>query len=503
MRCRRDAFAAALFAASIVLAVLGLAFVLAAAARRADVPAEAELLFEAMRVGRGRALYVDPAVGAWDDGGPPSRFYVLYTPTWPWLLGHLAGGRIASIRAVGRALAAGAWLTALAVPVVGSSPARRRSTATAALLAMGTYLLARHGASATPDTLAVALEAIALVRTARRDRVDAVSAALFVIAPLVKPSCIGVCAGAAIACALRGRVVRPGAVASAATAAVLAAVACHAVSDGAWMTHIVRSTAQPLTVRRWVQEMGDRALLLGVPHLTVAALALRRKAPILVSAPLVASIAWSSFAMAKHGSGTQYWLEPTMVAITAIAFMPAARPARTTALVARIAAASLASLVAATSFVGYAREIAQWRADAARMDALGRHCGLQPGDVVASSDAAVELALDGRLLVPVWQTSFLARRGLFPAEAWAGDLRDPHVRWLVLTFDPAQPAADTNDARIEVSAFRDILRPTVDETFVRDATVGGFVVYRKTEREFTGRTEGRKVGFPSDLPPFL
>jgi hypothetical protein len=477
MASRRDARTNLLLAASAALAVLAIAFVGFALARRPDNPVEAELVFEALRVARGQALYVDPSIGAWEDGGPPSRFYVLYTPVWPWLLAQLAGPNIEAIRGVGRAIATAAWLAIFVVPIAVAPRERRRTVAIASLLGLALYFLARNAPSATPDTLAVALACVGLVRVAKRGHVDPLSAALFAVAPLVKPSCLGVLAGVAIAHVAAREPGRFRSVVTGAGAALAVAFFCHVVSDGTWLTHIVRSTGQPLTMTRFVEQLGSRVVVLGVPHVVVAILAIRRRAALVVIAPLVASLAWSSFSMAKHGSGTQYWIEPTMAAIVAIAFMPARRAPRPL----RGAAVVLAFLVAVISVPAYAREVEAWRVDRAELALVDAYCAREKGDVVISSEAALELALDGRLLVPDWQSSFLARRGTFPAAAWRNDLRDPHARWLVLGFDPTAPTEDTNDARVEVSAFRDILRPVVDEAFVRDARIGRYVVFRRRE----------------------
>ena len=477
MPWKRNAFAQALLAAGVLLGIVAVGFVALALTRRPDNPVEAELVYEALRAASGRSLYVDPSLGAWEDGGPPSRFYVLYTPVWPWLVGHLAGPNVEAIRVVGRCIATAAWLAIFIVPVAAASRVRRRTVATAALLGLGLYFLARNAPSATPDTLAVAFACAGLVRAAKRGHVDAISAALLAVAPLVKPSCLGVLAGAAIAHVASREPGRFRAVLGGAAAALALALFCQVASDGAWLTHIVRSTGQPLTLTRFFEQLGSRIVILGIPHLVVAIIAIRRRAPLVVTAPLVVSIVWSSFSMAKHGSGTQYWIEPTMAAIVAIAFMPARRATFQL----RAAGAVVAALVTVTSVPAYSHELEEWQVRKAELALVDHYCTRQAGDVVVSSEAAIELALDGRVIVPDWQSSFLARRGMFPAEAWRNDLRDPHARWLVLAFDPAEPAADTNDARIEISAFRDVLRPVVDEAFVRDARIGPFVVFRRRD----------------------
>ena len=104
--------------------------------------------FEALRVARKLPLYVDPLEGgAWEDGAPPSRYYVLYTPMFPWLIGKLAAPTLASVQHVGRALSVLSWL-GIFVPVVAFSPREKRQTAAiAAMLGASVYFTARNAAS--------------------------------------------------------------------------------------------------------------------------------------------------------------------------------------------------------------------------------------------------------------------------------------------------------------------------------------------------------------------
>jgi hypothetical protein len=372
-----------------------------------------------------------------------------------------------------------AWLAIFATPLLIAPRERRRTTAIATLLGAAVFFLARNAASATPDTLAAALACIGFARIATRQRIDAPSAALVVLAPFFKPSCIGVSLGVAIAFTFdkssrREKVVT---VATALGVAAAAMAFSTLVSDGAWLVHIVRSTHQPLDVARFVREMGSRVVLLGVPHAVIATQAIRRRAPLVVSVPLATSIAWSTFAMAKHGSGTQYWLEPTAAALVAFATLPSPFGKRWAP-----AGFAFAFVIALTSLPAMHAEVSSWHAYRAALAEVDRHCARDPGDAIVSTDVTLELALDGRLFVPSWQSSFLVRSGTFPIDAWRSDLRDPHVRWLVLGFDPDEPNLHpTADERVEVSAFRDLLRPVIDETFVHDGRIGPWHVFRRRD----------------------
>lgn len=450
-------------------------------------PVAAEIGFEALRVARRLPLYVDPWQGAWEDGAPPSRWYVLYTPMFPWLVGKLsalvATPSLANIQVVGRTIAVSGWLVVHATPVVLAPKDRRYATALAAMLAGGVYFVSRHAASMSPDTLATALVVLGVARAVRRDRIDPVAAVLLISAPFIKPSCLGGVAGAALVhLALR----RPGwirATITAAAAALVLMLCCHLASDGKWLSNISRSTGQPLTLTRWVQELGSRVMVLGVPHAVVTWLAWRRRVTWLVLGPLLGSIAWTTFIMAKHGSGSHYWLEPTGLALIAISRMPAAAvEGREPPWVERAlpwAAVVFGVLVAITSWPRYVAEPARYRTHDEVAAAVDRHCVRKAGEFVVSSDLELELALNGRISVPAWQTGFLARTGKFPADAWREDLARPEVRWLALAIDPRQPPGTTNDEQVELSPFYDVLLPVVTEHYDFDQNVAGMFVFRR------------------------
>lgn len=468
-----------------VLAAIGtIAFIAFSVARRNITAVEGELAFEALRVAHGFSLYVDPSMGAWEYGSPPSRYYVLYSPIWPGIVGHLAGPTLASVERIGRLVGVFSYAFIHVCPVVAAPRERRWTTALAALVAFSVYFLARNAPSACPDLLASALACFGLVRAARRGHFDPLSAAFLLAAPFVKPSCIGVLCGASIAHLLvRGpRFVRT-TLAAVAIALGLVGV-CMAGSSGEWLVHLVRSTGQPLFFRRFVDEFGSRALFLGLPHLVVAWMCVRRRASAIVTAPLIASVAWSAFSMAKAGSGSHYWIEPTMAALVAIAFMPAARseaPNEWSVVAWRWAHPAFALIVLASCTVSYIDEIDRYRERREELSALELRCPKGPGEVVASTDIGIELAMNGRPLVPEWQSSYLARTGAFPVSAWRDDLREHNVRWVVLGFDPRHPAGYASDGYL--SAYRNELREVLDQRFVFDGQMGDdmFIYRRRTD----------------------
>ncbi len=470
---------------AVLSAIATLAFVAQAFFRSPQNPVAAEIGFEAFRVARHLPLYVDPWKGAWEDGAPPARYYVLYTPLFPWLVGKLTAlvstPSLASVRWVGRTIAVTGWLVVFVAPVVQAPRDRRRATAIAAMLGAGIYFVARHAASMSPDALATALLCVGVGRAVQKDRIDPLAAVLILAAPFVKPSCLGGVAGAALVhLALR----RPGWIRTtvvAASAGVMLVLACHLASDGAWLANITRSTGQPLTLTRWVQELGGRLMVLGLPHLFVAWLAWRRRVTWLALGPLLGSIAWTTFMMAKHGSGAHYWLEPTGLALIAIARLPATGE-REPAWIARVlpwTAVAFGVMVAAISWPLYLREPARYRHHDEVERAVDAHCARKPGEFVVASDLVLELALNGHISVPAWQTAFLARTGRFPADAWREDLARPEVRWLALSVDPREPPGTSNDDRVELSPFYDVLAPVLREHYEFDKKVAGVFVFRR------------------------
>jgi hypothetical protein len=219
-------------------------------------------------------------------------------------------------------------------------------------------------------------------------------------------------------------------------------------------------------------------MFLGLPHVVAGIFAVRRRSPLVATLPLATSVAWSIFSMAKHGSGTQYWLEPTMAALVALGTCgPAVSVSRWGGLLAW-AGLGLALAVGGTSFpqlLSAAREERRWNAV---VESLRAHCTLRRGEVIVSSDSTLELELDGRVIVPSWQTSYLVRNGQFPLDAWRRDLARPDgARWFIHSEDYLEPPPERVEGIVEVSAFRKELRDVMEASFVYDGEIDGMLVY--------------------------
>jgi hypothetical protein len=486
------------------------AFVLAIGRLKLPNDVEGQLLYEASRIRRGLPLYVDPLAGAFDDGPLPIRKYVLYTPVWPlltsavptayalvawrtvaaiaWFLGILAlAAWPAAPPGAGPAPRSDPWADPSTDPSTDTTiraPAFRPAALLAALSCGGFFLLARSGFEAKPDTVPALLSACALARTLRHKRLDPLSAALFAVAALTKPNMVGVASGVFLCDAVARRTRSAASVAVAAIVAGGGASLFAWSSHGAWLVHLHASAMMPISPYRWVGYLRDYAALLGLPHAVVAALAWRasRRARTVPYGPagLTTSIAWACFAMGKHGSGTAYWLEPTMAMVAVLAYGdPISLGARGQALAALLA--PIAPLVlGAMSAPFFWREWNAARRDAAHVEDVRAACGVGPGEAAAASDTGLEMALTGRVTWAPWATTFLVRSGAFPLSVLEADYARPALACFVdRGCDTVTPEPVPFDPGSEHSIFRFELRDTILRNFQLATRVDGECVFRR------------------------
>jgi hypothetical protein len=485
MRTRFTLIRVALVIAAISAAV-GLVFLVYGIAYRPYTVIEAEIAFFARRLQHGYPLYVDPHLGAWEEGAPPSRYYVLYPPLWPFLLAHVSPASAFGIRTVGRVLSI-LFFTGTLAALVRGARANKDLVLCGALLAMGLHLVAREAGLAQCDIPAVALSTFGLLRANRKGRLDALSASLLVLAPLVKPNMLGGLAGAFLAHIATRRQPAKDFVSPFLAAAVVGGTVVgiyHVWSGGEWLHHIVWATGQAFSVDRWVDEFPSRMLFLGAPHALVLALAIRRRAGLLAVLPLAMSLCWCIATLGKYGSATHYWLEPTMAALVALGAAPASHPSvpasssgvrEPRAL--GVLALSFAALVLATSLPELARKAAEYRAWPDVVADVRRACALEPGKVALANDARIEMELNGRVVIPAWETAHMIRAGTFPVDAWREDLASDAVGCLVDDAWFAGPQTERSIA-LEGAAYRRELRDNVDARFGAPETVAWLAVFR-------------------------
>jgi hypothetical protein len=246
----------------------------------------------------------------------------------------------------------------------------------------------------------------------------------------VKPTLLGLPLGAFVGDAIARRATRALVAAAAATAA-LSGVAFVA-SAGAIFRDVASSNAQPFALGAWLEHVPER-LPFFAPVFALAAFSgwRDRRAPGMAVGlgALGASIAWVLVALAKTGSASNYWMEPCIaaVAVVANAAPSAFRFGESGAAHAAIALGAVlwVDVASVRASIEHARD---YRDDAAFVATIPAQCG---GGVVAADEAGVELALDGRILVPTYQMAWLVRTGRFPAEPWARDLASPAVTCVV------------------------------------------------------------------------
>jgi hypothetical protein len=87
--------------------------------------------------------------------------------------------------------------------------------------------------------------------------------------------------------------------------------------------------------------------------------------------------------------------------------------------------------------------------------------------------------VNGRVIVPAWQSAYLIRTGRFPLEAWREDLARPQVRCLVHERDYLDPPPERIEGITEVSPFRKELRDVVEKNFTLGAEIEGLLVFRR------------------------
>jgi hypothetical protein len=311
-----------------------LAFVLLTFRSRLPDGVEGALLFSASRVREHRELWVDPLVGAWDYGPVPARYYVPYTGLWACVLALFPDSlETAPARAIG----AVAWF-GLLVWIAASAPSpRRRAAGVFAAFVAGIYTLAIYGASGRPDSPALLLAGVALVRTVRRDRAGPLEGALLAAAALIKPSVLGIAAGTLSCEIFRRRLRAWPALLGAASVSVMLVLALDRASHGQWLAHLTRGNFGRMQLAFWLGRLADRGPFFGLPFAFAGLCAWRARAvPGAMRAlwALASTVGWTAFTLAKAGSASNYWMEPCIASLVIFSHVPLPdlSPALTTAL---------------------------------------------------------------------------------------------------------------------------------------------------------------------------
>ncbi len=440
---------------------------------------ESELFYEASRVRRGLELFVDPVAGALDDGPFPVRIFQMYTPLWPTMVSVLPARHAVPIAHV-----AGwcAWF--VGVPLLGVLVGRRNGmhALTVACSVTGCLPLAGWAFKGSPDPIAAFVAGAGLAIALLAGRLTAPAAVLLVTACALKPNVAGIALGVFALTAVeivRGRAGR-GAL-RATVAAALAGVAylgwfMH-TSRGAWLGHILHTTANGISLVQWGRYAADRLIILGAPHLALGVLAWRTAEPEdrsarLAAAALVSSTACAMFMMGKEGAAQNYWLEPTFALVLCLGLrgpglFERARGKLRSAL-------SVAGHVAPWIFVAWcAFALARFRVEqveaSTRRDRLAAWLDERGWrDRCRIGQPWTEFALTGRVTWAPWQILMANRRGTFALDPLERDITSPSSSCLVLPTWPSGSAVLFDGTA---------LTPIVAANYRTVATVAGFRIW--------------------------
>jgi hypothetical protein len=478
-RLHRAAIAFAI-AGAVASAIAAVAYVIATLHTRRWGQVEAEMVFEAMRVRSGFPLYFDPVAGAHEYGDPPTRYFVLYTPVWPRVLSWL-GSSLDTMRFAGRAFNSVVWLSFLAFVLRSAPKANRAASIVAVGLACGCFFMSRETTLACADTTACVLAGLGLLRAVKKREMDWVAAALLASGPFWKPNVLGIAIGVCLAHLLVKRFQAWRSLAVFAFVGLSWLAVCRFASGGLFPLHMLRATGQTLSLERAAREIMGRGFFLLLPHVVVLFFAFRARAGMFARVALSTTVAWSTFLSSKHGSGAHYFVEPTVAAIVVVTQTEwsGLGASRMGAVLRYATAGVFAWIVFGSSIDAFADDAMLTRQRKDLVAQIRDACPLGAGDVLVSTDVVMELEIDGRIIVPVWQNTYLLRTGVFPADVWRRDLASPHVKCLLSGLDMKEPLPQEIAGITEVGAFRKELRETIDANFALDREVGGWLVYKR------------------------
>ncbi len=458
---------------------------------------EGAVLFEAARIRAHLPLYVDPVLGAHDYGPVAARYYVLYPPLWSWVLSLLP---VAHAATLGRWLGIASWWGLLALLAARARRGCRAKAVLAAGFVGGVYEFAEFGGSARPDAIALLLAGLALERTLRRERLDAVAGALFALAAWTKPNVIGMAAGVFVLSFVRSprRTLGPIGAALAVTAVVAGVL--QKVSGGAWLDHLTRATGQPLSALVLRAQMKHRAqFFCGLfafagwlgwrvrararASATVPGITLEpgepEQGPLLGLAALAASVLWSLSTLPKIGSAANYWMEPCVAAVALIARAP-------------LPDLSSRALFALGFFVPFQvlwTDAASVRGTCAAIQANRDHtelvahardrCGAGPDELVVADEPGIEMMLDGRLVAHPFPLTHLALRGKYPLGPWLDDLARPEIACVLTAHDRIERPLTEHD--LDYDYFTLPVRALLQRRFTKITESEGWTLYGKPD----------------------
>jgi hypothetical protein len=217
----------------------------------------------------------------------------------------------------------------------------------------------------------------------------------------------------------------------------------------------------------WTEQLPPRILFFAPLFALAAWNAWRdRRANAIGLGALAASCVWVVFALAKIGSSSNYWMEPC---VAAVALVARAEPGAFRFGESRAwhAAAALAAVLWAdvAAIDGSLRHAKDYRDDAAFVVHVRSICGK---GVVYADEPGVELVLDGRIMMPAFQTVRAMAAGKLASAPFYSDLADSRVACVVEhsnDYEPSRGVMQAIDAsfvtRLEERGFRVLVRREV------------------------------------------
>ena len=403
---------------------------------------EAEVVYEAARIRAHEPLFIDPIAGTSDV--PPSHFFLTYPPLFTWVVSWFPAEHALVLARVVCTLA---WFGTLGTIAWRS---KRIDVAGAALFVSGIWVLANFAMLGRPDSIAGAVAALALWRaTDGRERLDPLTIALFILVPWIKPTMMGLPIGALLASRDRR------------TWLIAFGVAALSVvvAGKRLFVDMVQSNAQPFAMSAWLEQVPAR-LPFFAPLFAWCAWNGRKER--LALGAFLGAFAWTLVALAKTGSSSNYWMEPCIAALVLLARAPRASYDDR-----RLALAALITVLYAgvASVRGALEHRATFRRDAEVVESFRAECtqareaGTLRRDVVAADEAGIELVLNGRILMPAYQMTYLVKKGVLPESLFHDELRDArcyveHTGQLHLLPNVASELPRAFEGPIERDGFR-------------------------------------------------
>ncbi len=283
------------------------------------------------------------------------------------------------------------------------------------------------------------------VAAARPGRWVTAVGSLLALAAWTKPNVVGIAFGVFAYAALRDRKALAQLIIGAFVPSVVIGAILYRASDGLFIEHLLKATGQPPDFALWRSQVGARLPFFLLPLGYAIFCAHRephRRDVAIARFALIGAIAWTVLSLAKIGSASNYWLEPSLAAFVLVSRAGVAWPKGPQAAWAGLA-------LVQTLYTGVATLRSAWEAQrdlpakraylselkASRGSASGSNGSGGHEEVIATDEAGLTFELNGRILDTPFQFTHLTRAGRFPEELFLSDYQHPEVTRLLMSDD--------------------------------------------------------------------